>query len=183
MKRLQMDAEQLAKHWRCTPRWVNAMAAEGVAVRIDGDDLFDVLASDAALIDWLRRDESSRRVRREHLRSAIQQREQSMRAADGRLLEVTEVQQLVESAWDCLLTGHIAALNGIYREAVAQLGTDHAAALTGRVDKTVKAELATARERLESVQRRRLADLDSELRHGIIRRRRETERLQDAVGA
>jgi hypothetical protein len=183
MKRPTMTADELAQHWRCTPRWVRAMAGEGVAVRIEGADEFDVLASDSALIDWLRRDEASRRVRREHLRSQIQQREQAMQAGDRRLLDADEVQQLVVDAWDCLWSGHVAAMNSIHREALAAMGTEGAASLTGRIDASVKSELRVAQERLEIVLRRRLADLDHELRNGIIRRRREIERLQDAVGA
>ena len=58
-----MSEEALAKHWGVTTRYVRILREEEVAVFKGGK--YDLVESDRRLINWLKTDEPTQRVKRE----------------------------------------------------------------------------------------------------------------------
>lgn len=181
-KPIAVTEDALAAHWQMTPRRVRQLADEGVAARLEAGT-YDLLASDRALIAWLRKDEPTQRQKRELLRFKQLEVERKLEEKDKLWLTLNEVREVIDAAWSALHQAHAACLNHTVT-AFAYVWNDqervrkHAFEL----DASVKGELRGARAQLEGIYGMALQEMECEQRRGILICSRRIRALHTALG-
>lgn len=181
LSRVIISEDELAAHWRMTPRRVRQWAEERVAIRASGG--YDLLESDRALIAWYRADEPSKRAKRSLLKFQQLEREQKLEHHQRQWLTLAEVRALIDDAWSALWTAHCAALtrNLATMEYLANGRTDTTPAVW-QLHNDVKGELRLARQRLEKLYQNAELLQDCDLRNGVFTHSRRIRALEAALG-